>query len=64
MQIVLIKGFDEEFVVEMRQRLMETSYQINAAAQGKHKGSLLEILNIKVEIRDGRCYLNRASFSE
>lgn len=49
MPTLLIKGFDEEFVVEMRHRLMETSYQINAAAQGEHKGSLLEILNTKGE---------------
>lgn len=45
-QTVLYKGFDEEFLVEVKQRLMETPYQINAF-QGKHKCSFLEMLNTK-----------------
>lgn len=50
--------------------LTENSFQIYVAAQGEHKGSLLEIQNIKGGnrqiglIRDRRCYLNEAYSSE
>lgn len=37
------KSFEQGFLVEMRLMLMEASFQIYAAAQGKHKDTLLEI---------------------
>lgn len=40
---VIKKSFEQGFLVEMRLMLMETSFQIYAAAQGKHKDTLLEI---------------------